>query len=67
MKLTPELKAKIDAKSIGTLLERIRFAPVGDAMFQDESGEYWMKRYSELRAKDPDAAVAASKSLGWER
>lgn len=65
MKLTPELKIKIDAMSIHSLLSKIRFAPVGDPLFTDESGDYVMKRYSELRSKNPSEAVEASKILGW--
>ena len=67
MKLTPENKAHIDGKSLMELLSRIRFSPVGDPWFQDETGDYWMKRYTELRSKDPQEAVNASKTLGWER
>ena len=67
MKLTPENKAIIDSKSIESLLAGIRNSPVGDPWFQDETGDYWMKRYADLRAQNPDAAVAASKSIGWER
>lgn len=67
MILTPELKAQIDAMSITSLLHKIRFAPIGDPLFQDDSGDYCLKRYAELRDKDPDGAVAASKTIGWER
>jgi hypothetical protein len=63
MDLTPELKADIDSKSHYQLLQRIRFAPSGDPMFQGESGEYWMKRRNELRDTDPRQAVADSKAL----
>lgn len=66
MQLTPENKAIIDAKGIMDLLFGIRFLPVGNPWFQDETGEYWMKRYTELRDKDNDAHVAASKALGWD-
>jgi hypothetical protein len=65
MELTPELKAAIDKKSVEALLSRVRFSPCGDAMFQGASGDYWLKRLSELRSQDNDAYVAASKSLGW--
>lgn len=67
MKLTPENKAKIDGMSMMSLLERIRYSPFGDPWFQDETGDYWMKRYAELRAKNPDEAVTASKTLGWDK
>ena len=67
MNLTPELKTQIDGMSIMTLLSKIRFSPCGDPLFQDESGDYCMKRYAELRDKNPDEHVAASKTLGWEQ
>lgn len=63
MDLTPDLKKVIDAKSHYELLSRWRFAPVGDEMFQGESGEYWGKRMDEKRAEDPGQAVANSKAL----
>ena len=65
MELTPELKAEIDAKSHYELLDGWRFSPVGDKMFQGESGEYWGKRMAELRDKDPAQAVANSKALSF--
>lgn len=65
MKLTPENKAAIDARSYESLLERWRNSPVGDPWFQDETGDYWGKRMQELRAKGADH-VGASKSIGWE-
>jgi len=67
MKLTEELKRQIDAKSYEQLLSRWRNAPVGDAMFQDESGEYWGKRMGELRSQTGGDVrhTAASKSIGW--
>ncbi len=67
MTLTPERKAHIDSLSYESLLSRWRFAPVGDAWFQDETGRYWNQRMSELRSQDPEGAVAASKSLGWDK
>ncbi len=66
MKLTAELKAKIDAMSYEQLLRRWRFAPIGDQMFQDESGDYFKQRMAEVRATVGDAAhVSASKAIGW--
>ena len=63
MDLTQQVKAGIDAKSHCELLSRWRFAPIGDLMFQGESGKYWGKRMAELRAKNPSQAVADSKAL----
>ena len=69
MKLTPERKAIIDAKSYEQLLSGWRFAPVGDPWFQDETGEYWGERMKELRDAPggQDAHVRASKTIGWEK
>lgn len=65
MDLTPELKAEIDSHDVYTLLRCVRFAPIGDQMFQGESGEYWMKRLAEVRRQDNEAYVRASKQMGW--
>lgn len=67
MNLTPENKAAIDRKSMGELLSGIRFSPIGSPWFQGETVDYWMKRYAELRAADPEQHVRNSKDLGWER
>lgn len=64
MKLTPELKARIDSLSVFDLLERVRRAPIGDPTFQGEVGEYWLKRLAEKRSEDNAAYVAASKAIG---
>lgn len=66
MKLTPENKAHIDAMSYEALLSHWRFAPVGDAWFQDETGKYWGERMKELRAQDNAQHVSASKAIGWD-
>jgi len=68
MKLTPERKVRIDAKSYEELLSHWRFAPVGDPWFEGETGEYWSQRMSLLRAA-PDGSskhVNASKRIGWD-
>lgn len=67
MDLTDKLKAEIDAKSYQDLLRRWRFAPVGDLMFQGESGRYWSDRMKELRAEPGGNSVhvGASKTIGW--
>ena len=64
MKLTNENKAYIDGMSHYGLLYKIRFAPLGDPWFEEETGHYWLKRREELRAKDPDQAVQDSKLMG---
>lgn len=65
--LTPELKARIDAMSYEQLLHKWRFAPIGDPIFQGDSGEYIGKRMQELRSQPggDDEHVRASKSIGW--
>jgi len=68
MKLTDELKAEIDAKPYHELLYKCRFAPIGDEMFQGESGKYWGKRMAELRSVPggDEMHTAASKRIGWK-
>lgn len=68
MDLTSEVKAKIDAMDYESLLRKWRFAPVGDPMFQGESGKYFGERMAELR-REPGGAerhTAASKSIRWQ-
>ena len=65
MKLTVDLKARIDGLSYEELLRRWRFAQVGDPLFSGESGGYWLERMRELRAAGVDHA-AVSKAVGWE-
>ncbi len=67
MNLTEENKKYIDSLSITGLLSKIRYAPPGDPWFQGETGDYWMKRYAEVRNADPEAHTRASKDIGWER
>src|SRR3990172_11083437 len=55
MKLTEENKRYIDSLSILQLLEAIRFRPSGDPLFDGETGEYWMKKYAQLRSENPEA------------
>lgn len=67
MKLTDEVKKKIDLMGYEDLLSRWRFAPAGDPWFQGETGDYWSKRMAELRAAPggDEVHVAASKRIGW--
>lgn len=67
MKLTPEIKAKIDEMSYYDLLLYWRRAPGGAPMFQDESGEYWGTVMAQKRSEDESGAVQASKDIGWDR
>ncbi|MBI5193244.1 MAG: hypothetical protein HZA08_07375 [Nitrospirae bacterium] len=64
--MTPEQKAWIDAASYKQLLEKWRFAPIKDAFFQGECGDYYQKVMREKRDKITDAErVQASKDLEW--
>lgn len=67
MELTPELKKRIDMMSYEKLLQHNRFAPIGDPMFQGNSGEYFLARMSKLRSEPggDERHVAASKAIGW--
>ena len=67
MKLTKELKEQIDSYDVYTLLYKVRFAPIGDPMMQDESGKYWIKRLAEKRDENNAAYVQASKTMGWDK
>ena len=69
MDLTDEHKRHIDGLAYDALLNKWRFAPVGDPWFQGETGKYWSKRMSELRGLPGgnDTHVSASKRIGWER
>lgn len=68
MKLTPENKAIIDAKTYRELLYGNRFNLVGDPWFQDETGEYWQRRMNEMRGAPGghEQHVTASKAIGWD-
>lgn len=67
MELTPENKAYIKSLSVKDLLERWRFAPVGDEWFQGETGDYWGQRLEIESRRDPGGYVAASKAVGWDK
>ena len=61
-----EMKAWIDAASYEALLNKWRFAPVGEAMFQGATGDYYRKVLEQKKAAlPPGEAVRASKSIGW--
>jgi hypothetical protein len=64
--MTPKQKEWIDNASYQSLLQKQRFAPSGDPVFQDkEAWEYFSARMGKLKSEDPAAAVRASKNLGW--
>ena len=63
MDLTPEIKQHIDGMKYEALLRLWRFNSAGDTWFQGETGKYWGERMAVLKARDPDAAVSASKLM----
>lgn len=66
MDLTDELKKQIDSMSYESMLNKWRFAPVGDSMFQGDSGDYFAKVMGEKREAVSDSErVRASKDAGW--
>ena len=66
MKLTPENKAQIDARSYESLLCYWRNAAIGDPWLQDETGKYWANRMTYMRSLTNDNGVSASKRIGWD-
>jgi len=64
--MTKEQKDWIDTASYESLLRKVRFAPIGDVMFQGSSGEYYGK-VMDARRKEIGAAghTATSKRIGW--
>ena len=64
--MTPKQKEWIDNANYQQLLQKQRFAPVGDMFFQDtETWEYFSARLGKLKSEDPESAVQASKNIGW--
>lgn len=69
MNLCVEDKATIDAMDYRALLELWRNAPAGHSWFtHGDLFEYYKERMHKLRTSPGGqaAAVAASKSIGWE-
>jgi hypothetical protein len=64
--ISEDIKKQIDEMSYEEMLRLWRFAAAGDPMFQGDVGQYYSKVMFEKRDKDPAAAVAASKRIGWE-
>lgn len=63
--ISPEDKQWIDNASIRQLLIRCRFATAGDAIFQGETGDYYINVMCAKRDADPAAWTHASKDIGW--
>lgn len=65
MELTEDLKRRIDNMTYYELLEKWRYAKIGDLIFQGPSGEYFSKVMTRKKEEDPAGAVADSKAIGW--
>jgi hypothetical protein len=66
--MTAEDKAKIDGMSHEEMLRLIRFSPPGYPLFVGETGEYFLKLFTERRNALPEGQHAAtSKSIGWKQ
>ena len=65
MAIDATLKAKIDEMSYEELLRLNRFGDLGDPIFQEETGDYFIKVMAEKKAAlMPGEAVAISKRVG---
>ena len=65
---TEEMIQWIDKAGYYELLEKWRFAEVGDPFFQDEVGMHYKKVMCERRnSMDPSEAVSVSKAVGWDK
>lgn len=61
-------KQEIDSMTYEEMLKLWRFAPLGDPMFQNETGDYFSKVMKEKKNKISDCEqVRVSKSVEWER
>jgi len=66
--MTEKQKKWIDSACYENLLYRWRFAPIGDPMFQGDTGDYYAKVMAEKKKEiGATNAVAASKTIGWEK
>lgn len=60
-----ETKRAIGSMSYKEMLRRWRFAPIGDPLFQGESGEYFRQKMVEKRAAEQNPATVP-KRIRWE-
>ena len=63
--MTEAQKAWIDNATLAELLQRWRFAPPGDPMFQGECGKHFSDVMFGKRDANPAAWTSASKEVGW--
>jgi len=65
--IDPDLKEWVDNASYYALMNRWRFAKVGDPIFQGEAGDYYKKVMFAMRDEvGPAEHVRISKSLGFK-
>jgi hypothetical protein len=68
MNIKKEHKDWIDAASYEQLLRKLRFSPAGDPLFVGDAGAYFQKVMGEKKILiGHEAAVAISKSIGWQK
>lgn len=60
------VKKWIDNATYEQLLQKVRFTPIGDPIFQGEVGQYFNEVMGKKRSEHKDP-VSASKKIGWER
>ena len=61
-----EMKEWIDNASYEELLEKWRFAPIGDPFFKDEMGDYYSQVMNRKRSEiTPKEHTRVSKNIGW--
>ena len=64
--MNEETREWIDKADYEQLMYKWRFAPVGDPIFQGETGRYFRRRMNQARAAIGQAEhVRISKKLGW--
>lgn len=56
--MTDELKAKIDAMSRQQMAQKWRKAPLGDPIFQGDTGTYFKERFEALGGFSPTISKA---------
>ena len=61
-----KLKQEIDGLTYPQLLCKWRFAAMGDALFNGESGDYIAARLQAFRDAPGVDEVATSKAVGWK-
>lgn len=67
--MIPEkIKNQIDSMTYEEMLSKWRFAPIGDPMFQGETGDYYKKVMKKKKDQLLDGEhVSISKKIGWEK